>query len=386
MKGLSEKVAASGLIIALVLLGVGASYYLSVQKLVENKQKILHSYEVLEALSNTFEGVIDAESGRRGYLITRQKVHLETYSNGVQKANKTLKALQRLTASNPTQQYRLNQLKLLVAKRLANLKRSINLLEQNQSDEAAQIGLTAQGWETQQEIRASLQIIRQEEQRSLQQRVAATDTIVLQIIIVVTVGFCLSLSLLLAAYFLLQRQIHIRRLTEAALQRRQEEFRALVENSPDLISRVNHQLQYLYVNPAGERRLGLPINEIIGKTHAEVGLTPEFSRYLDSCQQRVFATGEMSTMEFEFPGSNGTAFYQTQVVPEFALNGSVASVFNVSRNITPLKQAEKLQAQLLEQLETEREQWEAIANNMTEGLIVADLAGNILTIDLLHES
>jgi PAS domain-containing protein len=182
----------------------------------------------------------------------------------------------------------------LVAKRLANLKRSINLLEQ-QSDAATQINLTAQGWEAQQEIRASsLQIIAQEEQRLLQQRVAATDTIVRQIIIVVTVGSCLGISLLLGVYFLLQKQIYIRRQTEAALQKRQEEFRALVENSPDLISRVNHQLQYLYVNPAAERKLGMPINEIVGKTHAEVGLSSEFSHYLDSWQQKVLATGEMS--------------------------------------------------------------------------------------------
>lgn len=62
-------------------------------------------------------------------------------------------------ADNPTQQHRLNQLELLVAKRLAILKRSINLLEQNQSDAAAQINLTDQGWEAQQEISASLQII-----------------------------------------------------------------------------------------------------------------------------------------------------------------------------------------------------------------------------------
>lgn len=95
MKGLSEKIAASGFVVALVLLGgMGTSSYLSRQKLIENKQGIIHSYEVLEALSNTFEGVIDAESGRRGYLISRQKIHLETYNNGVQKVNQTLKTVQ----------------------------------------------------------------------------------------------------------------------------------------------------------------------------------------------------------------------------------------------------------------------------------------------------
>lgn len=132
VKGLSEKIAASGFVVALMLLGgVGTSSYLSMQKLLQNKQGVIHHYEVLEALSNTFEGVIDAESGQRGYLISRQKIHLKTYNNGVQKVNQTLKNVQRLMANNPTQQHRLNQLELLVAKRLANLKQSIKLLEQN---------------------------------------------------------------------------------------------------------------------------------------------------------------------------------------------------------------------------------------------------------------
>jgi CHASE3 domain sensor protein len=74
VKGLSEKIAASGFVVALVLLGgVGTSSYLSMQKVIENKQGIIHNYDVLEALKNTFEGVIDAESGRRGYLLAGKK-------------------------------------------------------------------------------------------------------------------------------------------------------------------------------------------------------------------------------------------------------------------------------------------------------------------------
>lgn len=206
---------------------------------------------------------------------------------------------------------------------------------------------------------------------------AATGTIVRQTISFVTVG-CLSLSLLLGVYSLLQKQINIRRRTEVALQKREEEFRALVENSPDAITRLDHQLQYLYINPAAERNLGMPINEVIGKTRAELGFTAELTDHLESCWQKVFATGEMSSVEFELPGTNGIAFYQDYVVPEFAPDGSVASIFSIAHNLTSLKQAEQVQAQLYQQLETEQERWEAIANNMTEGLIVADLAGNII--------
>jgi PAS domain S-box-containing protein len=57
------------------------------------------------------------------------------------------------------------------------------------------------------------------------------------------------------------RDITERKQIEAFLYRRQQEFRALVENAPDIIARFNRQFQCIYVNPAIENLMGMAASE-----------------------------------------------------------------------------------------------------------------------------
>ncbi|MEH1937201.1 MAG: EAL domain-containing protein [Nostoc sp.] len=129
-----------------------------------------------------------------------------------------------------------------------------------------------------------------------------------------------------------------------ALACRQQEFKALVENAPDIISRFNTQLRYVYVNPAIEKLTGILTETFIGKTNAELNLPEEFCRICDHKLQQVFQTKQ----EIEFECSLAIAWeirhYHTRLVPELASDGSVYFVLSIARNITALKLA---QAQLI---------------------------------------
>jgi PAS domain S-box-containing protein len=80
---------------------------------------------------------------------------------------------------------------------------------------------------------------------------------------------------------------------------RQQEFRALVENNPDLISRFDRELRYLYINPALERFMERPISQVVGKTMSEVGLSPDRIAFWTEHLSAVFATGEEHQFETE---------------------------------------------------------------------------------------
>ena len=54
-------------------------------------------------------------------------------------------------------------------------------------------------------------------------------------------------------------------LAEQELRRRDQVFKALVENTPDLIARFSRDLRRCYVNPAIERLTGRPSSELIGR-------------------------------------------------------------------------------------------------------------------------
>ncbi|WP_305883613.1 response regulator [Chroococcidiopsis sp. CCNUC1] len=143
---------------------------------------------------------------------------------------------------------------------------------------------------------------------------------------------------------------------EAELNRREEEFRALVENSPDIIARFDRDLRHLYVNPVVAQATGKPPEMYVGKTHAEVGVSPEICTLWQSSLRQVFATQKEDFFEYDFPApGNGIRYYQTRVVPEFNPDGSVQTLLAITRDITQSKLAEQAlrarEAQLQQQAE-----------------------------------
>ncbi|HEY9646610.1 MAG TPA: PAS domain-containing protein [Chroococcidiopsis sp.] len=132
-----------------------------------------------------------------------------------------------------------------------------------------------------------------------------------------------------------------RKQAEAELYRREQEFRALSENSPDLIARYDRELRHRYVNPVIEKVTGLPPQVFLGKTNQESGLPDAQAELWNQALEQVFATGQPQQIEFEFPSIDGIRYYQCRCVPEFAPSGGVTAVISISRDITEQKQAEQ---------------------------------------------
>ncbi len=151
-----------------------------------------------------------------------------------------------------------------------------------------------------------------------------------------------------------------RKQAEEELYRREQEFKALVENSPDIIARYDSQLRYLYVNPAIESVTGLSHQTFIGKTKLELGFPEEKYANWKAALQEVFATGQERVIEFDLSASSGIRkYYQARLVPEFSQDGSITSVLAVSRDITDRKQAEEEREQLLAREQAARADAEA---------------------------
>ncbi|MDZ8085301.1 MAG: EAL domain-containing protein [Nostoc sp. DedQUE12b] len=125
-----------------------------------------------------------------------------------------------------------------------------------------------------------------------------------------------------------------------ALARRQQEFKALVENAPDIISRFNTELRYVYVNPAIEKVTGISAETFIGKTNAELSLPEEFCLICDRKLGQVFQTKEETEFECSLAIGQQTKHYHARLVPELTNDGSVYFVLSIARNITALKLAE----------------------------------------------
>lgn len=126
--------------------------------------------------------------------------------------------------------------------------------------------------------------------------------------------------------------------SEMQLQQREQEIRALVEHSPDIICRFDAALRHVYANPVIGTLFGLSAEAVLGKTHAEIGWPMELTEQWQQALRQVFVTGEATMIEFEWVTPAGLRCYQSRLVPERSPNAQIHTVLAVTRDTTESKQ------------------------------------------------
>jgi two-component system, cell cycle sensor histidine kinase and response regulator CckA len=135
-----------------------------------------------------------------------------------------------------------------------------------------------------------------------------------------------------------------RKRVESTLQKREQELRSLTEHAPDIISRFDTDLKYLFINQAVEEPTGLSVEFFLGKTIRELGFPEAQVEEWENVLRSVFTTRERTSTELEYPSHTGLRYYQSRCVPEFGPDGAVESVLVMTRETT---EQHRLEAQLL---------------------------------------
>jgi diguanylate cyclase (GGDEF)-like protein/PAS domain S-box-containing protein len=149
-----------------------------------------------------------------------------------------------------------------------------------------------------------------------------------------------------ALYLQAQKEIVERKRAEESLRKREQEYKTLVENTPDVIARFDRQYRHTYVNPVVEKEFGVLPATLLGKSHRELGQPSEAADWSENIIRQVFETGQEVVFELTVPTPAGNKYYLSRGVPEFAEDGSVISALIIHRNITVRKQAEEHVRQL----------------------------------------
>ena len=131
------------------------------------------------------------------------------------------------------------------------------------------------------------------------------------------------------------------RAKHAVLLRQDHEFKTLIENVPDIITRFDTDCRHIYINPAIERATGLAPESFLGKTSRETGMPADLCDFWESIIKEVMASGTELTFEFNYQTPYGPRSYQARHVPQLSANGEVDSVLAVSTEVTQAKRAEE---------------------------------------------
>ncbi len=120
-----------------------------------------------------------------------------------------------------------------------------------------------------------------------------------------------------------------------------DQFRNLVNNTPDTITRWGNKYALIFANKAFENKTGSSLFSLLGKTPFQMGLPAEIALPWTEKLKHVFTTGEPTEHYNPFPTPSGNALFYSRMVPEFDALGQVTSVLAIGRDITQLKNAEK---------------------------------------------
>jgi diguanylate cyclase (GGDEF)-like protein/PAS domain S-box-containing protein len=139
------------------------------------------------------------------------------------------------------------------------------------------------------------------------------------------------------------RDITERKQLEETLAAREQQWRTLVENSPNTIARYDRECRRIYVNPAFAGMSEGGAAALVGKSPAEFPGGMESTIY-EAKIREVFATGENADFELNWKDRDGRDICsQIRLAAERDLSGAVTTVLGVGNDITELiAQREKI--------------------------------------------
>src|SRR5436309_5459278 len=233
LRPLSARIVVALVAAIVILIVIGADSYRSAIAIAENARWVAHTHEVVSHLWNLSTDIVTVESRRRAYALTGDDQQVERAHASGASAQENLQSLRRLTADNPRQQERLDRLNRLVAARRADVDASIDRLRRSPADRSAQADFTAAASRANDEMRAVIREMLDEEATLLARRDADTDGSLRRTKQVIALGGVSAGVLVAAAAFLSFRESHHRQRAEAELRRREALYRSILSQFPN---------------------------------------------------------------------------------------------------------------------------------------------------------
>ncbi|GFO64233.1 diguanylate cyclase [Geomonas paludis] len=181
------------------------SYFIRTE-LVQTNVQTQHTYDVIMAVDELSNSMLQAESSRRGYILTgnvQQKSRCEVFAKSAQE---NLKEVQDLTLDNQSQQRRLAKLDNLIQRKITIFKLSISHYDRMGFRGPEQAQLTEEGTSLMTAIRVEIDEIKSHEKALLSERRARERTTLLILTVVVLSGILIAIILLSLSYYIARHE------------------------------------------------------------------------------------------------------------------------------------------------------------------------------------
>jgi signal transduction histidine kinase len=254
----------------LVLVAISAESVFIVNRARDDSAAVLHTVQVENQTNALLLEVRRAESGARGYLLTKGPEFLADHEAAVAEIGPELDKLARLTRDNPVQVENIRKLRAAIETRLGQFAQEMQLVKQGEANNAAALVREVAAGNTTSTIRDVADAMRGEEQQLLALRIA----------------------LAVISVFLVRRESQARDIAETRLRENNLNLEATVDERTADLREANDEIQrFAYIV---SHDLRSPLVNIMG-------FTSELEQLRDDIFRRIAALARTANADATAP-------------------------------------------------------------------------------------
>ncbi len=297
----------AALVAALLTLVAGTALF--ARQMAESALRVERQLELnirAPILRDTYETLLEAETGQRGYLLTGKPRYLEIYRQATLRVPATLRDIDDLGQRDPAFAARARRVRELATLKLAELERTVTLFGDEQPDQALALVQTDAGQGYMEEIRRILTgavVDVRNERLDLSRRII-DDGARSRRFAVLAMSALLLTALLAAAQ--IRQLARSRRSYERDLLRSERQHREILEGQQEMVSLSDPSGRLLYVNPAYAALFARTPADLIGTSLYEL-VDAADREAVRAHLASVFAHGEVVSSENRMRSADGQA-------------------------------------------------------------------------------
>src|SRR5690606_34665971 len=247
-------------------------YFSSTEAFIQSSAKVQHSQKIINQLEVVLSLIKDAETGQRGFIITKNETFLSPYDSASMHLDHEMLTLSELMIDS-VQMRRYESLVPDISAMMARLDFSIDLIRRNEFDSAISYIVSTTGKRYMDKVRSTIQTMKDDEKAKLTTLVETEEENARHTFMSVIIGSALTSILLVVGLIRILHEIMKKKSAEAALRHANKELiaaqRDLKKINNELEERVKERTKALAISEKRHRSLITATTSIVWTCNAE---------------------------------------------------------------------------------------------------------------------